>query len=512
MNQSLSIGFTNLDSGWLSISRTLGISAEKVDFHKDLLHSFSLIVINSSVNESDLQTLEVFVDQGGAVLELDQCRFFTEDKKIRNRYQSTIINESDHKAFDHIPLLDLFAKVSTHRDSILFNGILHFEFHGDGVVAYLGLDLPSLLSDTRYMRKRFYSSTGIYPDELVSTVSKHELMEVFEGILRELHFQRNLPYLKLWNSPTPHPVFCFRIDSDYGDREHLDQLNHTLQEYNIPASWFLHVRAHEHELSHFQRYENQEIALHGYEHGTTSSVAKAQLDIQKGLAMLLEEGYEVDGYCAPYGIWNKAYEKSIPVFEFDYTSEFTLLYDGTPLPVLKDQPLQIPVHPICTGSLNRKKYNETQVADYFLNVMKAKMNRYEPVIFYHHPMQPGLDSLTKVFAKINDQQFTKLTFKEYAAFWENRSSCTFQAVFDGDRVMVNSISDPDLLLQSYTEHDSFNLLNVHQTNEVNEISISSDFKLTNSYLPSAEEAEILRRRDLSLIKTSLLDWKNRNHL
>ena len=280
-----------------------------------------------------------------------------------------------------------------------------------------------------------------------------------------------------------------------------------IRKYQIKATWFLHVKAHEEWLEYFQSFEGQELALHGYEHGTSGSKKKIRANIEKGYQILKASEIEPAGFCAPYGIWNKSLEKVLKDFEFEYSSEFTFAYDGFPFNPGSGLPLQIPSHPICTGSLSRKNLNDSEMADYFSRHFKHKLSRFETSVFYHHPLQPGLKAIERLFELVEEYGLNKLTFNEYAQFWKKRAATNFEIYLEDEHVVVSS--DSDLLYQFSNSHDGFTLIESGTKISTN---TPSNFKFSNYYIPEAEQLKSIRATDLRLLKTSLLDWRTRIHL
>src|SRR5690606_24650264 len=115
------------------------------------------------------------------------------------------------------------------------------------------------------------------------------------------------------------------------------------------------------------------------------------------------------GFCAPYGIWNKALSRALAEMDFEYSSEFTFAYDGFPIQIDKNLPLQIPIHPICPGSLNRHRQTESEINTYFDFIINNKLSRFEPVLLYHHPMQKGIENLEHIFKRVNSENLEKLS-------------------------------------------------------------------------------------------------------
>ncbi|SMO33973.1 polysaccharide deacetylase family protein [Gracilimonas mengyeensis] len=511
MSKQLCIGLLHLSPEWTALMDQLGLWYHEVNFSLDLSTHYSVIIINDQTNREQLAKLESYVKAGGAILEVSAFHPFTPAGEIRKSYQKTVYRNTEDTAFTHLPYLDLYNKVGLHKQSGIFEGLVHFQNKKDGQLAYFGANIAELMQDTEYKRKRFYSAEHTPPDEIVSQVSKHTLAGLFEAVLKELHFKQGLPLVQKWISPTQKPVFGFRIDSDFGDMESIEGLYEVLKRYQIKATWFLHVQAHENWLDYFHQFDNQEIALHGYRHGTSKHSSKVLQNLSHGKELLEEAGYGLTGFCAPYGIYNEALQKALENFDFSYSSEFTFAYDGLPIQITaQKQPIQIPIHPICTGSMRRRRYTPNQMSAYFLQVMARKAARFEPVFLYHHPLQPGLHTLEPVFQKVQDANFENLTFDEYARFWKKRRETHFEAHWDKGKVHIEKNNNCHMLFQVSFSHQGFSLL--EGSGQAITPQKSPKFEYSKAYLPEPKQIAEMRTKDLKLMKTSLLDWKNRIRL
>jgi hypothetical protein len=511
MKRRLCIGIQKITPAWDALLNNLGVSFEQIDYKKTLVGNYSTIVLNSQPNSEQTQLLASYLSDSGSVLEIAGNLIFTDKDNISSLSAKTLIGNTEYPGFEHIPFLDVFSNIQVYNNSELFDGLIHFKSHIAGSVAFFGVDVADLIQQSGYSRKRFYSTFGEHPDEIVSKISKHQLLQSFLSVLKESHYRQGLPFVTKWTSPSSKPVFGFRIDSDFGDQTSIDNLYSVLKKHDISATWFLHVKAHQNWLEHFQSFDKQEIALHGYHHGTSKSKSKTYSNIQTGKECLQQAGFNFDGFCAPYGIWNEALKKSLSDDSFSYTSEFTFAYDGYPIqPVDGDLPLQIPIHPICTGSLSRKRYSPDEMKKYFKQVFDQKLGRFEPIFFYHHPLQTGLDVMDDIFEMVKEHDLHNMTFSDFARFWKSRDQFLFEAWFQNDEIQIEKISENDLLLNISMDHNSFDLL---ESNNIKfDLSKTPNFKYSNFYLPEPQQVHELRKRDLRLLKTSLLDWKNRIRL
>ncbi|MEP0004938.1 MAG: DUF2334 domain-containing protein [Balneola sp.] len=512
MKQRLCTGLISPSDYLLSLLDSIGIWYEEIDFKKELSKNYSVIILEKvSPNSSQQTKINDFLRNNGSLLEISTKPYFYSDE-LNTSYSKTIFNTNSESGFNRVGPIDIYSHWTSAKNSTLFSGLIGFQKTENSSyqnVCFLGLDVHSLPKATSYTRKRFYSPSGLFPDEIVNKVSRDSLSDLIELCIKKLLYARNLPFIKKWTSPKPEPVFGFRVDSDFGSKKSLDSIYNLLSDFGIKATWFLHVQAHENYLEHLKTFGEQELALHGYNHGYSGSIAKIQENIRTGLSVLASSGIHPSGFCAPYGIWNFGLQKVLSEFNFNYTSEFTSGYDSVPFVVPKSSHLQIPIHPICTGSMNRKGYSSDQMKEYFLSVYERKKSSYKPIFFYHHPMQKGLDVFGEIFKKVRADGLTNLTFNEYASFWKKRQDQQISIYSEGKKVFIES-NDPDLYLYISNTNDEFDL--VFSKTQVLEKSAYSTFKYDTPSLPSNSEIEQIHQNRFQLYKTNILDWRNRQRL
>lgn len=508
MKHSLCIGIINLSPAWRTLLDQIGVWYEEIQSDNFLFQTYSLVIVNSSGTGKHSAQIREYLKSGGNVILINDDYGFFPDKKFRKVFLTRLQNDLTLNGFQHIPYLDLYTTSKTTNKATL-SGILKLKKVRKGYVVFIGFDPAERLLDREYLRKPFPSLSGNNPDEIVSRASKGHVSDLFLQVIKEIHFKSNLPFIRKWTSPSIKPVFCFRIDSDYSDRTNLDKVYQFIKNHQIKATWFLHVQAHQEWLSYFDDYKGQEIALHGYRHGIACSKKKVSKNISRGLDKLKESGFEVAGFCAPYGIYNKTLEKSLNQLDFTYTSEFTFAYDSLPLRTSINA-LQIPIHPICTGSLQRKGYTADDMATYFLDSLNIKINLHEPVIFYHHPMQPGLELFAKVFRVVNKRSLINLTFKEFADFWIKREQTSFEATFENGTGHIKKVPDNMILFEVSFRHGASHLISGEDPffNVEKKPTIQYYYPKRSKYTVS--EPSFIEK--LNLLKTSMLDYKNRERL
>ncbi len=517
MKQRLCIGTYQPSFALNTVLDAIGVSHQECNKSSLSRKFFSVIILEQPLElcPSSKTKIDAFIVEGGAVLEISTNPFFFQNKLNVNQKIDFLVNTNPHKGFDRISHIDVFSKCSLSKnESAYFNGLVDFETKSNGVIGFIGLDLSKTLEPKPHTRKRFYDyGVGIPPDEIVFPISRSEITRLIETALIEIHTTLKLPLISKWTSPTKKPIFSFRIDSDYGTKPSLTDILDLATTRNLKLTWFLHVQAHEKWLELFHEFDNQELALHCYEHGTSSSQRKLQQDYDFALSLLAKSSIETSGFAAPYGIWNENLKKAILNYNFSYSSEFSTGYDGVPFELKLNETnkiLQIPIHPICTGSLSRKRFSIGEMKTYFDEVIQAKVGIHEPVILYHHPLQPGLEVIEYIFNKAVELGLHNLTFLELSEFWKKRSITNFEAVLTDSDVEIHTNAPKDFLFKISTTHTAFDLINSSKSSFT--ISENPAFKYQSPSLPSHEEIEALHGDKLSLLKTSILDWKHRKIL
>ena len=507
MKRRLCIGTINESHSLISILECIGVEFRSVDFKQNLVSSYSVIIIEERAAFSlESKTLiQNYIDNGGAVLEISLHPKFSNTERRVKKFKKSLINSSKENVFKSIPYLDIYTLCSTSEKATgFFEGLITFEKKSAGLLGLIGINLDIAWNNYKYTRKLFFGFGKKSADETVSQLDRHSLIEVIKNSLKYLHFEQGLPFIRKWTSPTRKPVFGFRVDSDYGTKESMDRLYNLADNKGLSLTWFLHVQAHENWLSHFRKYQNQEIALHGYSHTSFETKPEIVADISKGNELLNKAGFEAKGFCAPYGTWNIHLEKALRSFSFDYTSEFTLVYEGYPISI-GSNPTQIPIHPICTGSMSRKGYSSEDMIHYFEKVMTNKMSLYEPVLLYHHPLQPGLEAIEYIFKRAASEKLENLTFLEFADFWKKRKDVSFKSFFENEILEIENSSDYNILFEVSNSFKGFDLIN----SSAFKFEKNPAFKYQRPSLPSPNEIKSLKKNTFRLFKTSMLDWLNR---
>ncbi len=447
MNHSLLTGILELDPGWQILLSQLGIAWRRIDQVREIEPAtYAVIIVNRFLSPMEVMSLEKYVRNGGAILDNGEFLQKSGNSRVKRRPIGTIFPESSDQAItDMLDILDVFTTVNTLPGARYLKNTVDVRPAGNGWIGFVGFDISRLLTDTRSRRKQFYANTPRFPSEIVATVTKGALLRIVRNVLKTLFFKRGLPYVYRWYFPGDFPnVFTFRIDSDDSRPEQVDAFFEAANRYGIKMTWFLHGEAHEGWFSHFRNYQAQghEMAVHGYRHATYPTAAQNRHNIARCQELLDREGLTYEGFASPYGFWNTGLARAIADAGFTYSSEFSLSYDALPFyPNVEGDVspvLQVPVHPVCIGSLIVARATDAQMQEYFTMILRQKLASQEPICLYDHPRHTYRNVLENMFQQIGDRGVPNMTMGEYARWWKHREAVEFRAEFQGKRLKILS--------------------------------------------------------------------------
>ena len=443
---NLNVGIVGNPVGWQLLLTQEGVPFNIIRFAPSP-EEYSVVVVSSNSDEHQTKFLRAYVEDGGALL----CSA----QEARNVFQHPIRIRPFHSAlpakeFSGIDLIDIFAPcwLSPKSNALaLPNGqpTAYIGQIGKGHAIILPFDPAEIIRDERTDIKSFYSPEHRLPFETVSLVSKHSVRQLVSRCLEILHHRRGLPYTHLWYYPNGMRSFgVFRVDTDFGKQSEITQLYETAQRHKIPMTWFVDVKSQQQHLSLFTEMAGQEIGIHGFEHKTFSDYQRNLLNIRQAQTILKNAGILPKGFTAPFGSWNKNLGRAIIDAGIEYSSEFSYDYDNLPgVPPLQNGTgvLQIPVHPICIGSLKRHGYNDEQMIHYFDFVMQRKLAMREPIFLYHHPRDGHDAVLDWLFEKMKAECIPIKTMSEYAQWWKQRTTNIPTISFSSGNIEMRKFAD-----------------------------------------------------------------------
>jgi len=313
-------------------------------------------------------------------------------------------------------------------------------------------------SDIKSLSKMFSGFGDKNPTETVARVNRATLREKVVDSVKKKVFENNLPYIHLSYYPRGYSTICaFRVDCDVTDRaSFFNLLNHT-EKHELPLTWFIDVASQESYLKDVAsiRKEGHDVQLHCYKHVTYSNYRENERNIRKGKELMEASGIPVTGFVSPFGQWNPSLNKVLEDMNFIYSSEFAIGYDDLPFyPVFNrhvSSVLQIPIHPICIGSLRNAGFMSHEMMAYFDQIIKMKYKRGNPIMLYGHPRNEidtypeTIDFIFSILKELKGIWIT--TFTEYSAWWQRRLKAEFNVSIEDDILqIVTDNTDPALTL------------------------------------------------------------------
>lgn len=438
----LNVGIIGGGNGWDRIMRQTGVPFAAADDIRDL-GGFSCLIVSGFPNGKNIDPVKAYLMRGGSLLCSAGFYSLLSGSGVVKRYAKHLLGDASAPFFrSGIADLETEAAIPEGANSHMTDFGRYSIFTGrflEGHVVALPFDAGNLYSDLRAVRRSFYSGEKRLPHELVSMVSKGEIFRMIMGILEHLHLARGFPFAHKWFFPKNfRSVFNWRIDSDGASATQIRELYRVLGEHNMPATWFVDARSQEPNFPHYREMNDQEFGCHGFRHKIFSGYAAWHSDIRRGKGLLLASGLGCDGYASPYGVYNMDLARAIEAEDFVYSSEFSYDYDSIPSfpPLSGGKTLQVPVHPVCIGTLRRQGYNEGAMIKYFRRVIDAKYHNHEPVFLYHHPGDGNLGVVRKIFGIVEDLQIPRMKLADYARWWKKREGVNYRLDLDGDSISI----------------------------------------------------------------------------
>jgi len=439
----IQIGLLGQSSTWEQIVRQEGVPWRIVDLSAGVLsEQCSVLVVACPLTTPQVAAVEEYLRCGGGVVGYAEhlaCVGGTYTRPERLEYLVSEPHES--QPFD-VHMLDLGCDGAVpHEANLLRTQSNSFAmFAGPlcgGVGVMLPFDVSTAVSDSRTATKHFYFMRDRLPKERVALVSKGEVRQLLHRSFEYLHHTRNLPYAHLSYFPGGDKnLFSFRIDTDGAQRTDIDSLYDVARDTQISMSWYLDVKSHENWLHHFRHMPGQEFGIHCYEHETYPTYEANLKNIARAQRTMEAAGIRAVGFTSPFGMWNPELARAVDEFGFEYSSEFSYAYDTYPLYPeagnVRFKTLQVPIHPICIGSLLKVGYTEEQMKEYYRMVIDQKLARNEPLFFYHHPTHRCWDVVRFIFDYVQQKGIRNTTFADYARWWKKRLETPLAMMFEED--------------------------------------------------------------------------------
>src|SRR3989344_2045513 len=439
------IGLLKKEYGWERVLNQEKASWEIVNFNH--IHDYSIFILNSlNISKDEIDKIKSYLKEGGALLTSTFAlnKIMDHKKKIFKVYIKSL--KGNGKLFRNIDKVNIYNygyKIRNSNNSLVYT--LRF---GKGFVIALPFDLNSLMLDER-SKKIYFSSPYAIPKENVSIVSKGNLRRLIVNCFYYLCSLKKIPYIHLWYYPNNYEsVFCYRVDLDVFNRREIDNVIDVVKKNNVNLTWFLSVINNK---DHFNGIKNlykinQSLQSHSYEHKVFSSLSNNYNNILKSNKFISKVACQPVGFASPFGHWNKSLGMALEKLNYKYSSEFSLGYDDMPYyPFLNNREskvMQLPIYPICIGSLAVRLYSKDKMKNYFYYLISMQYNKQMPLFLYDHPnggigAYPDVfDFVLKSIKKLDNVLITDMT--HFFEWWKKREEKKFKAYFVGKKLKIKT--------------------------------------------------------------------------
>jgi len=450
--RKIHIGVFGMSRGWERLLTQIGLSWSRLYSVQALsVLEQSCVLLCKTPDVQEHQQLTAYLTAGGAILDTTgQLSTWSPVERNVNRVEPT------SPAFQHIASIHIGTRALAHPTCSDLGGLAWFDPDPGRAYAFAGLPVDHLTTFGRQTHTEFRSS-GLPPvAERTATRSSQPYIDAVLSFFKILHHKTGVPLVHKWWMPnTDKGAATFRIDTDYSSKPAIEATSGPVIEHEIPATWFLHVQAHEGWLEYFKTLPRQEVALHGYRHYEHTSVDQYYADISMALGLLSKVNIHPAGYAAPYGFWSRDLAEVLSRFNFDYSSEFMYDYDSLPSWPPVSNTLQLPVHPISIGSFSRFRFTSQMIRQYYREWIQLKMLQRMPIHLYHHPNDHHETELDAIFRTLRHDSTSWMTYREWAAWWKKRSSQSFSASYDTVQKSVHFSGNSTVPMAIHAEENLF---------------------------------------------------------
>lgn len=436
------VGIVGNSPGWEILLTQEGVPFARVNSLCSA-NDYSVVVAGKGLHSGELDILSAYLSSGGAVLcstETYAALTSGSVKQVNVPYLWTG-NSPDFQDVGIVRLHSSCSLLSDETSGISSDALVPREYvWKNGIVLAVPFDAGTLITDTRCNDFSFYAPFRRLPFERVSVVSKHTVRRLVSRALEFLHHKRTLPYIHTWYYPKGAPsVFSLRIDTDGGTSEEVKSLFVLLHRHHLRASWFLDLETQEALLPFYKTLEGHEVGIHCYHHQRWKDERSFRSDLARACDSLTKYAIVPKSFAAPYGEWHSFISTVLLEAGFEYSSEFSYDYDNLPS-VVAGNLLQVPIHPICIGSMKRHSYTDDMMKQYFTFVVKQKLATNEPLIFYHHPRDGREGVLEHLLTECKQHALPAMTMGEFARWWKERISASSTCITDGTTIHIKTRS------------------------------------------------------------------------
>lgn len=305
--------------------------------------------------------------------------------------------------------------------------------------------------------------------------------------------------------------FSFRVDADGFTKSSTEAGLRIVEKTGLRFTWFLDMGYWKNKKQWIMQLieHNQDVQLHCFRHVTYASKEVNDINIQKGLRILRRNGVTPNAIVSPLGYNYWGFSEAIKEHGFVYSSEFGYAVDDLPSHPWNDKsyPLQIPIHPGCSGVLHMVGFTEQEQFAHLFEQVQTGCEFDGICILYDHPIS-GLEIYESQYIRLFDQlrssQCEYICMSDYYRAWIARHSNP-KLLFDRGQIKVNGFQDSGFRLEQMTNGATGSVRWENRT--LPQVSMSGgagDFRYPSEWIQ-----ELARKNDLYRLKQrnfSMFAW------
>lgn len=250
--------------------------------------------------------------------------------------------------------------------------------------------------------------------------------------------------------------FSFRVDADGFTESSTEAGLRVAQKSGLRFTWFLDMGCWKKKGKWIARLlkHNQDLQFHCFRHMTYASQEVNEINIRKGLAVMRRNGITPNAIVSPLGYYCRGFSEAIKKHRFAFSSEFGYAVDDLPSYPWNDKsyPLQIPVHPACSGVLSRAGFSPTEQFDHLFDVIERRGSADGICILYDHPIG-GLEAhetqYVDFFSQLRSRPYEYICLSDYYRAWRERPQCP-AILFDRGTIEVDGFQDNGFRIEQVT--------------------------------------------------------------
>lgn len=250
--------------------------------------------------------------------------------------------------------------------------------------------------------------------------------------------------------------FSFRVDADGFTESSTEGALRMVEKSGLRFTWFIDTASWKNEKNYILKLKecNQDIQLHCFRHMTYVSEEVNDINIRKGLVILQENGVAPNAIASPFGYNDAGFSEAIRKHGFVYSSEFGYAVDDLPSYPWNDRgyPLQIPVHPGCSGTFLQAGFSEQECFDHLLEHVLRMCSVDGICILYDHPIN-GMEThefqYTTLFELLREMRCEYICMSDYCRAWLERPHNP-TIVYDRGRIHVDGFRENGFRLEQLT--------------------------------------------------------------